>query len=163
MLHGLDGLQAANGILGCTRATGIYKLAGHDLDIPVDTHHAAIVVPYRADGSGHMSSVVVIIHWIRVVIPGIDAITVIDITIAVIVDPVIVAVSRIAEHVGRQIWVIIINSRIDHGYDHVTASGGVVPGFRCIDIGVRGPARLTDIVKSPHLAKTGIIGCERGS
>src|SRR5215471_15951046 len=58
---------------------------------------------------------------------------------------------------------VVIDSGIENRDNYIAASGRDIPCLGCIDIGIRGPARLTDIVKSPHLPKPRIIGCERCS
>src|SRR5262245_33306750 len=58
---------------------------------------------------------------------------------------------------------VVIDSGIENRDNYIAASGRDIPCLGCIDIGIRGPARLTGVVESPHLAKPGVVGCERCS
>src|SRR5215510_11245682 len=58
---------------------------------------------------------------------------------------------------------VVIDSGIENRDNYIAASGRDIPCLGCIDIGIRGPARLTGVVKSPHLTKPGVIGYQRCS
>src|SRR5215467_13310772 len=54
---------------------------------------------------------------------------------------------------------VVIDSGIENRDNYIAASGRDIPCLGCIDIGIRGPARLTGVVESPHLTKPGVVGC----
>ena len=76
---------------------------------------------------------VVIIHRIRVPICHVNTEAVIDVTVAVVIDPVAVAVGRVVKHVGGQVRVSVVDAGIDHGHYGIAAAGGDVPGGGGID------------------------------
>src|SRR5215831_1801311 len=58
---------------------------------------------------------------------------------------------------------VVIDSCVENRDNHVAASGCDTPCLGRIDVGIRSPTRLADIVKSPHLTKPGVIGYQRCS
>ena len=59
---------------------------------------------------------------------------------------------------------VIVDTRVDDRDDDIAVAGCLVPSLNHIDIGVRGAARLSEIVKPPHFTgrKPGIVGRQCG-
>ena len=158
LLHELDVLQTVDRIGDVAGARRIQKLARHEANRSVDPDDADTVVPDGANRAGHMGAVVTVVHGVGVLVGGVDPEAVVDLAVAVVVDPVVVAVRRVMEHVRGQVRVGVIDSRVDHGHDDVAAPGREVPGFGGIDVRVGGPAVLARVVEGPQLAEARIVG-----
>jgi hypothetical protein len=76
-----------------------------------------------------------IVHRVGVAIDGIDAVAIVDVTVGIRVDQISIAIRVVAEHVGREILVRVIDTGVDHGDHHVARARLDVPGF------VRGDVR----------------------
>jgi hypothetical protein len=65
---------------------------------------------------------VVVIHWVGIIIVGIDTVTIIDIAVTVIVYSIVVTIGGVAKHVRREVRVIVINSGVDNRNYNVAAA-----------------------------------------
>ncbi len=72
----------------CAAAAGAQELTGDNAHFLVDADDAEGVVALRADDTGHMRAVAVVIHRVAAVGNGIDAIEIIHIAVVVVVHPV---------------------------------------------------------------------------
>ncbi|MNK96942.1 hypothetical protein D3C87_1172540 [compost metagenome] len=70
------------------------------------------------------------IEWFVVVRNKVPTNHVIDIAIAVIVDSVIWNFLRVSPKIWQQVFVRVVNARVDHSHDHVWVSASHFPGFR---------------------------------
>ncbi len=61
------------------------------------------IVPDCTNDSGNVRPMIVVVHRIGVVVHRVDAETVIDKAVAVIVDSIIVAIGCVTKHVGRKV------------------------------------------------------------
>ena len=158
VLHELDVLHAIDRVGDAAAARGRQELAGHDPDRPVDADDADAVVAGGPDRPGHVGAVAVVVEWVRIVAGGVDAEAVVDLAVAVVVDPVAVAVRRVAEQVRRQVRVIPVDPRVDHRHDDAAASRRQVPRLDGVDVGVGHAATLARVVEPPHVGEAGIAG-----
>ena len=158
LLHELDVLKTVDRIGDVAGARRIQKLARHEANRSVDPDDADAVVPDGANRAGDMGAVVIVVHGVGIVVGGVDSEAVVDLTVAVVIDPVVVAVRRVTEHVRGQVRVGVVDSRVDHGHDDVAAPGREVPGFGGIDVRVREPTGLAHVAQSPEIAETWVAG-----
>ena len=136
VLHHGDVVEAGDGGGDAAISRLVEDLARHQLHGPVDAHHTDAVVAHRSDDPGDVRSVQIRVHRIGIAVDGIDAVAIVDETIAVVVDTVGVAVRLVAEHVGGEILVVVVDPGIDDGHDDVAATRGDVPGFGGVNVGV---------------------------
>ena len=99
-----------------------------------------------------------VVHRVRIVVRGVDAEAVVDLAVAVVVDPVDDAVARAPVHVRGQVLMVVIDPGVDHRHDDVAAAGGDVPRLHGVDVRVGDSAALTRVVEPPQLAEARIIG-----
>ena len=98
------------------------------LHAPVDADDADAVVSDCADGTGHVCTVAVLVSRVGIVAGEVIAVDVVDVAVAVIVDPVAGDFARVLPQVVPQIRVRQVDARVSHRDDHVT-TGGQVPGL----------------------------------
>ena len=70
---------------------------------------------------------------------GSDAMDVVDVTIAVVINVVAGHFSRIHPHVRSQVRMEVVHSAVDDGNHHPVASGGCVPGKIGVNVGIPAP------------------------
>lgn len=89
----------------------------------------------------------------------IDAVAVVDVTVAVVVEPAVVALGGIHPHVGGEIDTLVVDAGVDDGNDHAGAAGGDVPGGERADIRShgRGGAELTRVAEVPTPCEERIV------
>ena len=158
ILHELDIFQAVDRIVSRTGPRGVQELARHDADGPVDANDPDAVVPDRPDRARDMGAVGIVVHRVGVIVEGVDTEAVVDVTVAVVIDSVTVAILRVAEHVRGQVLVRVVDSRVEHGHDDVAAPGAHVPGSNDIDVCMGHPAARAGIGQSPEIAEAWIVG-----
>src|SRR5262245_50521959 len=95
LLHEREVVEATNGARGVAETEGVEEPARHDLHVPGDTGHADPVVPERADGAGDVRAVIVLVDGIGVAVDRVDAMAVVGMSIAVVIDSIAVAVAGI--------------------------------------------------------------------
>ena len=114
----------------------------HDPHCPIHANHSNAIVAHSADDSGDVRAVPAVVNGIGIVIYGVDAIDIVYVPIAVVVDLVrcfIVAVrvcagfSRVTPHVCVQIFVVVIDTQIDHGDHYTCGTSSRIPRLRCFD------------------------------
>ena len=164
VLHELHILEAVDRIGGGTGTRRTQELARHESDGPVDADDPDGVVPDRADRAGHMAAVagVGVVHGVGIVVGGVDAEAVVHLAVAVVVDPVAVAIRLVAEHVRGQVRMSVVDPGIDHGHDDVAAPRGDVPRLGGVDVRIRDPAVLARVVEAPETAEARIAGNDLG-
>ena len=164
VLHELHILEAVDRIGSAPGARRAQELARHESDGPVDADDPDGVVPDRADRAGHMAAVagVGVVHGVGIVVGGVDAEAVVHQAVAVVVDPVAVAIQLVAEHVRGQVRVSVVDPGIDHGHDDVAAPRGDVPRLGGVDVRIRDPAVLARVVEAPETAEAWIAGNDLG-
>ena len=143
---------------GRPRAETVEELQGHDLGVPRDPRGANRVVADRRNRAGHMRAVAFVVKRIGVVVGGVDAVHVVDISVRVVVDPVAGDFARIPPHVGLQIGMRVIHPRVNHGDDDVGRTREGFPGLRRINVGIARTPGLSGVVQAPHLAEVRIVG-----
>jgi hypothetical protein len=83
----------------------------------------------------------------------IDAMHIIDVPIAIIIDPIrllaTAGLAGIAPQVRRQIGVREVGSGVDHRHRHRRGIGAQIPGFRRVDIGIHQSQILPEIIQRP--------------
>ena len=157
ILHRGNVVETGNGVGEETRSGRVEEFARQNFDVPGDAGDADPVVAHRAYDPGHVRPVTVVVHGIGVSVDGIDAVTIVDMAVAVVVDAVVVAVGRVLKDVRRKILVVVVDTGVDHRNDDVVAPRRDIPGLGGVDIRVDGETGLAGVVE-PHLAgKAGIV------
>ena len=87
----------------------------------------------------------------------VDAVAIVDETVAVVVDAVGVAIGRVVEHVGRQVRMGVVDSGVDHRHHHVAAPGGEAPRPGGVDVSAGRPARLAGVLETPERAEERVV------
>ena len=131
--------------------------------MPVDASNTHTVVAHGPDRARDMRAVAVVVHWVGVVVGEVPAVHIVHIAIAVVVDTVAGHFARIVPRIGSQIGMGVVDARIDHGDNDSAGTGGCVPRFWGIDIGIGHAARLPNIIEAPELAECGVVGGDCGS
>ena len=134
------------------------ELQPHDRPGPVHADHAGAVVAGAGDGPGNVSAVAVVVHRVAVVVDEVVSVDVVDEPVAVVVDSVSGNLAGVGPDVGGQIDVIVVHARVDHSDHDVAASGGDVPGFCRVDVGVGRTAGLTRVVHPPERRDELVVG-----
>ena len=157
IFHVGDVVQAGCGVGIPSAPIGPQEFAGHDADGPVDPDHAHTVVPDRADGSGGVRAVTVIVERIAVVVVGVDSMAIVGPAVVVIIRAVDAAIARVLPDVRGQVFVVVINARVDIRDDHAAAARAQVPGFRRVDICVDRPTLLPGVIQPPKLRERRVV------
>ena len=104
--------DAGDGPVACS----VMRLARQDHDVPVDAGHPDPVVPDGPDRPGGVRAVAGVVDRIGVAVDRIDAIAVVDVSVAVVVHArCAVALSRVEADVRDEVRVVIIDAGIDVG------------------------------------------------
>ena len=113
----------------CRRSIGIVpdELHRDDGDVPVDTSHANAVPSAGANGAGHMGAVVVAASpssTLRSLLK-VPSVNIVHIAISVVVNiwPA-QSFSGVGPDVVDQVWVIDLDTAVDHGHIDATAADG---------------------------------------
>ena len=125
-----DILQALDGAFGSARAAGIEEFAGEHLDVPIDADYADAVIADSANGARRRGCRDRCRPSDLSAIGDIDAMAVVYIAVAVVIDSVIGAFTRVIVDIGGKVGVIIIEAGIENGDYNIVAAGGNVPGGR---------------------------------
>src|SRR5688572_1446850 len=134
-------VNALNGIV-VEAAIGSEEFKGHDADVPSDANMFAAPVGSRADRSGHVRTVTVVVHGIAIVEHGVDAKNVVDEAVGVVIGIVAGDFARVAPHLRGEINVVVVDAGINDGNDDVGAAGGEVPGGHNINVSATNAAVL---------------------
>ena len=92
-----------------------------------------------------MRSMPLVVHRITVTVVKVVSVNIVDESIAVVVNSITCDLAGIDPHVGLQILVIVVNSRVDNP-DNDVGTGCDLPGFQAIDIGIFYSATLAEVV-----------------
>src|SRR6266480_82246 len=133
-------------------------LESRNLHARIETYPDGVVAD-RTDRAGDVRAVEVIVHRVPCVGDRIDPVAVVHVAVAVVVEPVIVALGRIHPHVGGEIDVVVIHTGVDDGDHYIGAAGGDVPGGECADVRSRGrrAAQLPGVIEVPLLREQRIV------
>jgi hypothetical protein len=119
------------------------------------------VVADSGNGPGTMGAVPVKINRVIIVTIEVPAMGVIDIPVAVIIDPITRDLLWIHPDICSEVRVGIHDPGIDDGDDHVPGSCGDGPCLRCVNIGVWSAGythdRLPGVVQAPEVIEFGIV------
>ena len=102
-------------------AVAVEELEGHDADGPVDSGDAAVVVADGAEDAGDMSAVAVAVHGVAGGDAGddADAVDVVNVTVAVVINAVVGGFAGVDPHVGGEVRVFVVNAGVNDGDDDV--------------------------------------------
>ncbi|KAF5037535.1 hypothetical protein DSECCO2_563600 [anaerobic digester metagenome] len=103
------------------------ELKRHDRCVPHNSRNALSVVPYSGNGSGAVSTMAMEVIGVVVVIIKVPTINIIDISVAVIIDPVAGNLSRVLPYIRSKVRVGIHNPGIDDGNDYILRPRGDGP------------------------------------
>src|SRR5581483_415392 len=134
------------------------EFARHDLYVPRDAAHPHPVITNRANDSGDVCAVAVVIHGIRVMIHGIDAVAVVDVAIVIVVDAVVVAVRRAGINVVGEVRVVVVDPRVDQSDVDTRITGRDVPSRGGINVGTGDGVRdLARVLQRPLAREARIV------
>ena len=136
-------------------------LQGHDLYIPGNARDSDIVVSRRADGACDVCAVAVNIHGVCVTVGEVPAVDVVHIAVAVVVDTVAGNFAGIHPDVVGEVGMGVVNTRVDDSDDDAARARRDFPCFRCVDVCVWLPTKLSCVVQAPELRKVRVVGVRR--
>ena len=90
-----------------------------------------------------------VIHGVAVIVHEIVTVDVIHKAVAVIVHTIPGSLAQIDPHVLREVFVRVVDSRVDNRHNGTRTSGGNVPGFRSVDVRVGGSPRSGRYCSAP--------------
>ena len=152
-------------VAGC-----VEHLAGQELDVPVHAHHAQRVVADRADGPGDVRAVPEVVGRVatqtreRPAASGedVEAVHIVDVAVAVVIDSVARNLARVDPDVGGQILVRRFDAAVDHHDHHGGASGCEIPGQRRLDVHPGCTQGLAAVVHAPEQVERRLVGRQHG-
>ena len=115
----------------------------------VYTDHANSVSAHSANCPGHMRTVRIVVHRIRIAVKGIDTVNIVNITVAVIINTVSSNFTWVNPRVICKVFMIVVNTRIDNADDHIAITGCNIPCFWCVNIHICSTAGLTCVIQTP--------------
>ena len=105
-----------------------------------------------------MAAVAIVINGIIVIINKVPAAHIVNIAVAVIINPVPGGFARVDPTIRCQVRVGVINARVNDPHDYAWTPGKPrCPGFHRVDIRSGRASCLATIVQPPQLAKVRII------
>ena len=96
-----------------------------------------------ANRAGHVRAVTEIVHRVRVVVGRVDPVAVVDEAVAIVVNPVGVAIGSVSEHVVRKIGMRVVDAGVEDRHDDAVAAARNLPSLRKVDVCTRN-SRQTD-------------------
>ncbi len=96
-----------------------------------------------------MRAVPVIIHRIAIVIDDVDAVHIIDITIAVVINSVAGNLIGVHPHLISQLLMRVADACVDDRHQHIRGTGAHLPRLGRADIDARAPAVLARVAQGP--------------
>ena len=154
VIHALDGI----GDEPVSRR--VQKFARHDLDLPANADNTDGVVAHRADRPTDVRAVAVIVVWITRMVDDIDAMHIVHVTVAVVVNAITRNLARIDPHVVGQVFVCIAHAGVNDRHDDVARVVLNVPGGLRADVRAgRAPVNAR-VVQTPKgtVAITKVVG-----
>ena len=151
IVNGLDG-AGRRAIAACGE-----ELHRHQLRGPVDARNTGRIVADGSDRPGDVRAVAMVVVGIAVTVDEVVPVDIVDVPVAVIVDPVAGDLSGIDPHIGSEVRMRIVDARINNGDHHVGGSGRQVPRFRGVDVGVGEPACLAGVIQPPQGREPAVI------
>ena len=139
-------------------AAGAQRLNGHDPGFPGNPDHTHIIVANRANGTGYMGSMAIVVHGVPVLIGGVIAIIIVHISVFVIINTVSGHFPRIGPHIGFKVRMVVIHPGVHHGDNRLPCSFAKVPSQLGANVGTGGSPGLPAVVHPPKLRVTGIVG-----
>ena len=143
-------IDALDRIADQTIPRRIDELAGHDLRLPTDADTAKTVVAEGANRAADVCPVPVIVVRIARVIDRVNAVHVVHITIAVVVNPVARDLPGIDPNAVGQIFVGVSHARVDYRHEHFRRAVLHLPPLGRVNVGVRHAAVLAEVIQSPQ-------------
>jgi len=136
----------------------IVGFESHQPNLWSNSHHTGSV-PGGGDDAGACGSVAIFIEGIAGRVPGVDAVDVIDVAVAVIVDAVARDLARIPPHVGGQVGMGGVDARVDDRHQHRGGPQAQVPGLGGLDVGAGDGAHiLTCVPECPLTPEVRLFG-----
>ena len=122
----------------------------HDPGVPVYTGNTNAVVSHCRHGASDVSAVAVSVHRDGGAVTRVDSENVVDVAIAIVVDPVARNLAGIDPHVGQKIGVVKIDPGIQDRDNRLRRTGDHIPSIWRTDIRAGSSAGLTCIFHRPH-------------
>ena len=99
-----------------------------------------------------------VVQRIAISVDEVVPVDVIDVAVAVVVDPVAWDLSRVYPHVRSQVRMRVVDAGIDDGDHHRAAARVGVPGLIGVNVGARRASELAGVVKSPQVGEVRVVG-----
>ena len=153
--------QRLDGVGGRARPVGAHHPQRHDPRARRDAGDAEPVAGDRGDRARDVRPVPVAVLRGRVLLDEVPADDVVDVAVAVVVEPVAGDLARVPPGVRGEVGVREGDAGVDDRDRHARA-GGDVPGLGRVDVGVGRPGqpadRLARVVEAPELAEARVVG-----
>ena len=131
-------MHRANGVRSRTAPLVIEKLERHQLGAPSHSSNAEGVVANRSDSPRAVGAMVMVIRGVIVVSDEVPAIDIIDKSIPVIVETVVLAsrsgFARVQPDVGRKIRMLKVNAGVNDAHHNAGRVGRCIPSRGCTHI-----------------------------
>ena len=144
-------------VAGGAAAATAEELQAHDRDLPVHANDARAIVANAADGARDMGAVTVVVHRVAVVVDEIVAVDVVDKAVAVVVHAVARNLTRVLPGIGSKVAMGVVDAGVDDSDHDIPRTGGDIPRFECVDIGVVDPTSLSGVVQPPQATQVGVV------
>ncbi len=133
----------------------------HDPRLPADPGDTGRVVADRRHGAGDVRTVAekrAVVDGVRVVVGRVDAVEVVDVAVAVVVDPGRASpLQRVVPHVGGEVLVGVVDAGVENGHDDRGRSRGEIPGRGGGDLG-QAPERAPQGVVRDRVRPQDVVG-----
>jgi len=122
----------------------------HDANVVVDSDDTDSVVPNCSDDARDVSAMPAIVERVIVIVEKVPPNRIVDVAVVVVVDAVSRYLSVVRPDVVGEIFVPVVDTRIENGHHDIAASGGGRPGLECVDVGIRRTTGLPLVIKPPQ-------------
>ena len=99
----------------------------------------------------------VVVEGISVAVREVVAVDVVHVAVAVVVQAVVGDLAGVGPHVGHEVGVRVVDTRVDHSDLEVRVAGEDVPGLHGVNVGARSPARLPGVVEAPKIGEPLVV------
>src|SRR5215813_12864223 len=93
--------------------------------MPGYADYANAIVSFSGNGAGNMRTMAIVVKRIVRIVDKVPAVKIVDEAVSIIVKKVTGNFVGVGPDIVRQVRMVIIHARIDHGYDHSITLHGV--------------------------------------
>ena len=134
------------------------KLECHDPHVPVYAYDTDTVVADGTNGTSTMGTVAMVVIRITIIVDEVVAVDIVDVAIAIIVDSIPRDFAGIHPHVGGEVLMIPVHTRVDDTNDNRPCSSRNVPRFGSINIDIVHTTCLAGVMQTPEAVERRIVG-----